>query len=317
MKFIKNFDINLNITNINDIFTKNLDSKLLNLINDKYNNKCYLNSYILNINKIINRSLLESNQNDLNCSFNIYIQFEAECLIYNTNEVILNMEIQEIINNNILLKRNNILALVKNNTDLNKFKKNDKLPIIVGKVKYTVGSDKISINAYPFIPIINENIYYKLSNLSESDFELLNENILKYIQEEETIKLNILKKSKNIWTYFQNLVYPYKIKSDIKSKNTIDILDYINTLKNKSNNSDKLIICLDNKTDISNRFFCIYKEDEIDKYIKNNSYLILYELCKKYYLYLKLINDLSITYNTEKLISENKEIFDIYNKYKK
>ena len=42
-----------------------------------------------------------------------------------------------------------------------------------------------------------------------------------------------------------------------------------------------------------------------------------YELCKKYYLYLKLINDLSINYNSEKEIKSNTKIFDIYNKYKK
>ena len=44
--------------------------------------------------------------------------------------------------------------------------------------------------------------------------------------------------------------------------------------------------------------------------------MIFYELCKKYYLYLKLINDLSILYNTDKLIKDNNNIFDIYIKYK-
>jgi hypothetical protein len=315
MKIIKNFDIILNITNINDIFTKNLDNRLLYLINEKYSNKCYMNSYILKINKILNRSLLESNQNDLNCSFNISIQFEAECLVYNKNEIILNMEIQEIINNNILLKKDKTLALIKNNNDLKSFQKGDKLPIIVGKVKYSLGSDKISINSYPFIPITNEIIYYKISKLSKSDFELLNDNIIKYIHEEEDIKKNILNKKNNTWNYFQELIYPYKKKIESKSKSTIDILKFINNLNNSTDES--FIISLEDKNDISNRLFNIYKEDEINNYIKNNSYLILYELCKKYYLYLKVINDLSIEYSSDKLIKDNKNIFDIYLKYKK
>ena len=71
MKITKIFDITLNINNITDIFTKDINQKLLSLLNKKYKYKCYLSSYILKINKIINRSLLEFNQNDLNCSFNV------------------------------------------------------------------------------------------------------------------------------------------------------------------------------------------------------------------------------------------------------
>lgn len=312
MKFIKIFDIILNINNVNYIFTKNLNEKLIELISEKYYNKCYMNSYITKINKIINRSLLESNQNDLDCSFNISIQFEAECIIYNKNEVILDMEIQEKVNNNIILKKDNILALIKNNSDLIDFKKGSKLPILVGKVKYALGSDKISINSYPFVPIFNDTIYYKIDKLSKEELELLNDNILKYINIEEENKLNILKSKQNTWNYFKELIYPYKNITKI-SEDTIDLLKFIKNIDSYNNS----IISLNDKYDLSNRLLSIHKENNVTNYIKNNSYLILFELYKKYYLYLKLINDLSITYNTKKLITDNQYIFDIYCKYKK
>jgi len=312
MKFIKIFDIILNIDNVNYIFTKNLNDKLIQLISEKYCNKCYMNSYIIKITKIINRSLLESNQNDLNCSFNISIQFEAECIIYNKNEIILDMEIQEKVNNNIIVKKDNILALIKNNSDLVDFKKGYKIPIVVGKVKYTLGSDKISINSYPFVPIFYDTIYYKLDTISKEELDLLNENIIQYIKLEEKNKEDILKNKSNTWDYFKNLVYPYNKISKMPD-NSIDIIKCIENI-DKYNNS---IISLDDKYDLSNRKVGIHKENDINKYIKNNTYLVLFELCKKYYLYLKLINDLSITYNTKKLITDNQYIFDIYNKYKK
>ena len=110
MRITKIFDIILNIDNINIIFSNNIEDQIFNLIEQKYLNKCYLESYIIKINKILNRSLLESNQNNLNCDFIVYIQFEAECIIYSQNEVILNMEIHENINNNIIAKNNYIVT---------------------------------------------------------------------------------------------------------------------------------------------------------------------------------------------------------------
>jgi len=319
MKITKIFDIILNIDNINDIFTKDINQKLLSLIKKKYQYKCYLSSYVLKINKIINRSLLEFNQNDLNCSFNISIQFEAECLVFNKNEVILNMKIQEIVNNNLILKNTTtseineiIIALIKNNQDLSIFSKDDIIPIIVGKVKYSLGSDKITINAYPFIPIISNIIYYQVTGLNKQQLELLQETILPYIEYEEQIKNDLLKTKNNTWDYFKNLVYPYTNKNNIKSKpNMINLMEVINN-SDKYNNK---IIAFDEQYDISNCELCIY--DDHNSYVKINSYMSFYELCKKYYLYLKLINDLSINYNSEKEIKSNTKIFDIYNKYKK
>lgn len=313
MKIIKNFDIILNISDINVIFNKNINDKILELISNKYTNKNYLSSFIIKINKILNRSLIESNQNDLQCSFNIHVQFEAECIVYSTDEVILDMEIQDIKNNKMICKKNNILSLIKNNTELEVFSKNDKIPIRVGKIiKYTTGTDKLTINAYPFIPIIYDPINYKIINCNQTDIDLLNENIIKYILDEEKIKTDIIKNKNNTWKYFNELVYPYKKNNFDKKINTIDLLEYIKN-NNKYTNS---IICLNDRLDLSNRKLILYKESEIDNYISNNSYMILYELCKKYYLHLKLINDLSILYNTEKLIKDNNNIFDIYIKYK-
>lgn len=314
MRINKVFDIILNITDINHIFVKKFDDKLIELLSEKYLNRCFMSSYIVKINKIINRSLLELNQNDLDCSFNISVQFEAECLIYNKNEIILDMEIQEIVNNNIITKKDNILALIKNNQDLSIFKKGDKIPITVGKVKYSLGSDKISINSYPFIPILDNIKYYKINKLDSSEIDLLNDEILNSIKEEENVKLNILKNKNNNWNYFKELIYPYKKNIELKDiKNKVDLLELTKNLDKYENQ----IIEVNDKYDISDRIIILHKENEVNNYIKNNMYLIIYDVLKKYYLNLKLINDLSNIYNTEKLIKENQTIFNIYTKYKK
>jgi hypothetical protein len=323
MIITKIFDIILNINSINDLFISDINNKIITLIENKYKYKCYLSSYILNINKIINRSLLECNQNDLNCSFNLSVQFEAECLIFIKNEVILNMKIHEIINNNIILKNDTsnlydskynlneiIIALIKNNSDMKIFKKNDIIPITVGKVKYTLGSDKITINAYPFIPIIMPNICYQINEINTNQFELLNDNILKYINIEEKRKEQILKENNNTWNYFKELLYPYKNKN----YNTKYEYLLINDLVTNSNQYNNFVVTYDN-IDLSESKLFIDKNAK--QYIKPDSYITLYEICKNYYLYLKLLNDLSIKYNSKKLIDNYNNIFNLYTKYKK
>ncbi len=320
----KIFDVILNITSINDIFNNDINSRLIKLIEQKYKNKCFLNSYILNINKIINRSLLECNQNDLNCSFNLSIQFEATCIIFIKNEVILDMQVSEIINNNMILKNipnsihiispeyklnSIIIALIKQNNDTKLFKKDDIIPIVVGKVKYTLGSDKITINAYPFIPIVEPSMNYFISKLKNQHIELLNEGIISQILVEEKIKTEINSKKNNTWKYFNNLINTDKIIKT--STNTILIKDLINKL----NTLDNTIISIKST---SEGIVNILNTDSNDNYIKIDPYLSIYEILKKYYLYLKLINQLSIKYNSETVINTplNKNIFDLYVKYK-
>jgi len=315
MIITKVFDIIFNINNINDLFNKDINQTILNLLKKKYNGKCFLGVYIIDVIKIINRSLIESNQSNLNGSFNIFIQFEGKCVIYNTNEIIFNMEVKDNINNIISCKGNNVSAIIKTNKINIDFKKGQLIPIIVGKAKFITGSEIIQINSYPLIPIIdNKQIYYKINEISDSIIEKLNESILNYINEEEEIKSNILKSKNNKWNYFSEFLYPYKINKSndlIKKENLVDLLE----LKNIQNS----ILYLDNTLDLSKRLIYKYNNDNdnIIEYIEDDTYLVLYDILKKYYLYLKSINQLSLIYDTNEKIKSNENIFNLYIKYKK
>lgn len=314
MIITKIFDIIFNIDNINDIFNKDINQTILNLIKHKYNGKCFLGVFIIDIIRILNRSLIESNQSNLNGSFNIFIQFEGKCIIYNTNEVICNIEVKDNINNIISCKGSNVSAIIKTNKINFEFKKGQLIPIIVGKAKFVSGSDTIQINSYPLIPIIdNKKVYYKINEISESTIEKLNESIIQYINEEEEVKIDILKNKDNKWEYFSKLLHPFKINKSneiMENDNLIDLLD-LNSLNNS-------ILHLNNELDLSKRLVNIYKEDDkIEEYIEDDAYILLYDLLKKYYYYLKNINQLSITYNNDEKVKSNENIFDLYIKYKK
>ena len=315
MIITKVFDIIFNIDNINDLFNKDINQTILNLVKQKYNGKCFLGVYIMDVNKIINRSLIESNQSNLNGSFNIFIQFEGKCVSYNTNEVIFDMEVKDNINNIISCKGDNVSAIIKTNKINIDFKKGQLIPIIVGKAKFISGSDMIQINSYPLIPIIDsKQIYYKINEISETIIEKLNESIIQYINEEEEIKLNISKSKDNKWNYFSDFLYPHKVNISneiIKKGNIVDLLDF-KSLQNS-------ILYLDNIIDVSKRLINKYNHDDanITEYIEEDTYVVLYDILKKYYLYLKNINQLSLLYDTNEKIKSNENIFNLYIKYKK
>lgn len=315
MIITKVFDIIFNIDNINDIFNKDINQTILNLVKKKYNGKCFLGVYIIDAIKIINRSLIESNQSNLNGSFNIFIQFEGKCIIYDTNEVIFNMEVKDNINGIISCKSENISAIIKTNKINFDFKKGQLIPIIVGKAKFITGSEIIQINSYPLIPIIdNKQIYYKINEISQIVIEKLNESIIQYINEEEEVKSNIIKSKDNKWNYFSEFLYPYKVNKSndiIKKGNIVDLLDF-KSIENS-------ILYLDNSLDVSKRLINKYNHDDnnITEYMEEDTYLVLYNILKKYYLYLKNINQLSLLYDTNEKIKSNENIFNLYIKYKK
>ncbi len=302
----KIFDVKINIDNINIIFSKDINAVILDIITKKFINKCYLETYILKINSIVNRSLIETDPSNLNGLLYVCVQFEAECIVYSNGEVILGMTIKNIINNSISLTNDYCHGIIKMKKNITVFKKDQVIPVYVGKAKFDPGSDKITVNAYPFIPLIKDQVYYKITLISDETKEKLHD-ILNMINIEEEHKKTILSRKENKWDYFDNLVYPFNKDLSKGKKNTEDILN-IDKLQNS-------IISFDPEINKSNRL--IVKYDTANEYIESNSFEMLYDIYKTYYLHIQLINNLSEIYSTDAIINENKNIFELYSKYKK
>ena len=159
----------------------------------------------------------------------------------------------------------------------------------------------------------HKNIYYKISRLTETDKNKLNEKIINYINNEELIKKEILNIKNNKWEYFNEMVFPYKNNiSDtiIKKNKMVDLLELEN-LENK-------IILQHNEIDMSKRMICTFANDDknVNAYLEYDNFEMLYPIFKKYYLFIKLINDLSKIYDTDEKIKLSSNVFDLYIKYK-
>ena len=320
MIYIKNFEKLITINDVNIIYSINIDQILLNKLKDTFENKCYKSCFILSVDNIIKRSNLNCNNKDLNASVNISIMFQATILQYDIYDIINNVKIITITDDKIICQTNNASILIKSDKNLNTLKVNQIISIRVGKCSYTTGESKISITAFPFIPIIENDIYYILNELTNEQKHILqNSYIIQKINEEEDIKNNILKNKKNKWNYFCNLLYIYKntkklnknIKEidlfnfNLKGTNIISLLNYQN-ISNK-----KLGLLINNNINNNQSYF----GSDINP-ISENSLTIYNILLTKYYKHLKCINELSNIYSNSDVFDNHLNVFDIYIKYK-
>jgi hypothetical protein len=324
----KIFETQINLTDINDIFNNNLDELLVNKLNNQYVNKCYKSSYILSINKIINRSIPTINKRSLAAYINIYIVFEASVLHYDFLDIILDNEVIDTSNSRIICKSENKSILINNkNKILDSIKVNQLIPIIVGKCSYTLYKNTISINSYPFIPILENknNIYYIIDQLTNDDIELLNSTIILDINNEIKLKNDILKVKNNKWEYFNKLLYPYK---ELKYNKNIPYIEDNDLLKLNSYG----IVSLLNEQPLIEHNISVVNYDKYKKNNKNgvnNEYngsidnpisenaLVIYQIYLiKFYKHLKLLRELTESYQDEDKFNTNQNVFDIYEKNK-
>lgn len=311
MFYKREFTVDFNIDNIKNIQNvDNIDLYLIDQLKNVYEKVCFKNCFIYSITKIKNKSFYDI-LNNLYAYITIKITFECIIVKYDKFEIINNVKITEISNDKIICEGENISVFIKMNEKLNTYVKNQIIPIVVGKSNYNTGKSEIPINAYPFVPTFEKNKYFKIELLTEDEKNKLNETVINQIKIEEK-KINEMKKNKGkIIEYFEKLVYPYKKDKSKEIDKDTEIVDLFNM-------NFKGIVFQSNYDNGKDHKIRIFKNDNVDiNYICDKSINIYYILFYNYLKYLILIQDLSNTYNTEKLIEDNKNIFDLYESFKK
>jgi hypothetical protein len=196
----------------NIILSKNRDTMILNILKEKFEGKCYSSCYILNVIKIIRRSLIYCNEN-LDANFNVNISFEAKVIVYQVNEIINNCEIIKKEQSGIIHGKTEYGGVQLNiQQNMAIFNTGEKTPIIVKNLRYNINQTEISILAIPFIPIEYDVIFYKTTNdLASDDYDKL-----KKLTEQIGELDNQIKKLDNqklkIFNFFKDIIINYKLK---------------------------------------------------------------------------------------------------------
>ena len=215
----------MDTNDIKVIYASNHDEAILNLLKDRYQNKCFKSCYILDL-KIIRRSPLISNFDRAGGYYHFDYEMLVDGIVYDQYEVITDCKILAITSDGTTSMGSKYAAIgINSQNTLQTYTVGKIVPVRVLHCKYELTINKISVTAIPFIPIISptSGVRYSIS-LESSDKEEISLLLNKLNSELELLDLEDHK----LVNRFKEIYYPYTKEHKMKSK---DILIDINDIK--------------------------------------------------------------------------------------
>lgn len=301
----KIISIRLTLTDVNDIYKKNSTNHLLQIVRNKYTKKIFQNCFIDYIESIKERSFCSIDRKNLSAPVNVNVKFEARCIIPSQYEVINGMKIIAIddIRNCIICENDVYLTYIQRNSKLELLKIDDVIPVRIGTTRMTPLNEKITMSAFPFVPLIPsfDTKIYNISKIENNEYQIL-ENMINKIKNELTKQSKYDKKKLE---YLKKMFYPFRDTKQSKNKQ-VDMLDVKNFNKNNNLSFDISNEAYDGKLTIHSENVCVETANSVDIY---NIWLT------EYYKYIVAINEMYELYNSD--FKKYEHIFNIYTSHKK
>lgn len=332
----KTLETTLNLSDPNDVYTKNFDELCIAKLSDKYVNKCFNSCYVVKILRIIKRSYRYMKET-LDGGSLTDIKFEALVLVYQKGDIINNCRIIKKEPNGIVHACSKFAGIqFKQSQNYEIYKEDDIVPVIVKKIRYNVNQTAVTVSAHPFTPIPNiENdylIFYKIKgNMSNDELNIIKD-LLKQLSDITTIIKNASTAHKKIYKFFADLIYPYKKEYDYEKILKSKKISFDQNLQNETDIvylpiTKTLIGSASNVT--KNMFYSIKSNDfdelklssqlkntpYADKYqvIEESPYLIFMSMINKHMKNLNTLKEFIETYNTFSDVQKYREIWKLYN----
>jgi DNA-directed RNA polymerase subunit E'/Rpb7 len=206
----------------NDIYTLNINAMLMKMLSLRYKGKCFQSMLIMSINKIIKYSQIYLVDNRLDGAAYINVQFEVSGLVLIKGEVIHGCRAVEINNSGVIVDSETVGGLLHNNTKnniINIIKKDQFVPVIVELARYTPNQNKITIRGTPYIPIVQPDVFYNITEPTSLEDMSKLDLLLKDLSEEMKIHNELMTKNEKPYDYFKEIMYPYKTVQKFKQTN--------------------------------------------------------------------------------------------------
>lgn len=309
MRFITQLELNITITDTNAMYATNYEQMLLDHARQLYSGKCRDGQYIESIDGIAKRSLPNLIRRDLQAKVRVYVAVEATVIRYDPYDFVTGVKIKKIIpsgkisNFDMLECRNDhVVALMRVNEGVGKFKIGDVIPIRVGQVMYKIDNTHILINGFPCLPHVPEPIAYQIN-------EIDNETKAYYAKMVEPLLAHELarkeKLNQTMWKEMAHRMHPYK---------------KVNPVRKGSRDMTKPH-ALANGT-----YFCDYQSDlgelkvtsapEGIPILQETAKVALTRLAVHFIKWIEMINDLVEEYPDEKAIATHSHIWDAFSNAK-
>jgi hypothetical protein len=201
------------------------DNNLKNMIIDRYQGRCLRQSYILEVLNIIKYSDCVINQDGAPDFGIINVIFEAMVIIYTPGEIINGCKV---ISNEptspIICSTQYTDIVISRDPILNSVQPNQLISVRVHKIKYTIGSSKITVGAVPLLPSKVPTLYEYVPAPLPEDFGNYIANITNNIRD---ILADSEKLPQTNYSFFRLLLHPYKEEQKVSKDIHTNLLQLV------------------------------------------------------------------------------------------
>lgn len=314
MIIIKIIELGLNVQDCIGLYTD--PDNIKQILIDRYEGQCYASCYITQINKIRKISECVINQ-DGNPTFGtISIVCEVTAIVYARGEIINGCVVQNRGEKGVIVASTNVASiLISPHPLLESIVEKQIISVRVGAARYNRGATRISVNALPFLPK-QVAPTYRVEPFNIKASSALFEDVLRRIGEEEAEVATLKTENGKAWDTFDQLLYVYREpRAAPVGSQVLDVRKIAaEGIKNKT------YLCRDPCLNLSSPNVCSYSDSTLPlgssavSDLTGDSVILL--LLEDYCAHLRTIREMIGLYNTEKLITDHRNLWQIFRKIK-
>lgn len=307
------------------LYSGDIYAVVIDNLKQRFEGYCYMSCLVLEVLEIQQKSNFVFSRQRHDGSASCNVQFRVRGIVIKKHEMLHDCVVKKIDKDGHIICKNKYSAVyIRASKALQTIKQGQTIVALAGLVNYNLFKPAISVNALPFIPIIDRSsdvIYtVQVSNTTGIVNKMLD-------QMENEIKQN-QSLDKDVYAFFLDLLYPYETKKRYdKDKASTKTLSQIasSTSGTKLNLSqpdwlpmDKPVVLSYDKVESED----VLGTDELkatgDGIVVSENYeAIMGYMVHKYIEHMVTIRKLCTTYSTMELVKANGNVWDIYRRHRR
>lgn len=305
------------------LYSNDIDAVVMDNLKQRFEGKCYMSCLILEILEVQMRSNFIFSKHRQDGSATCSVRVNVRGIAIKKHEILHDCVVKKIDKDGHIICKNQYSAVyIKASKVLQTIKQGQTIIALAGLVRYKMFESAISVNALPFIPIVDE--------LSTVIYTVVVSNTPLMVGMLESMEVEIKKNEsidKDVYSFFIELLYPYKTKK--KFDQNKELAKSINSIVEDKNGKtitisqpdyipmDTPLVLIHDKVDAEN----VLGTDQLQAVdggilITENYESIMGLIIHKYIEHMLTIRKLCESYSTMELVKSNNNIWEIYRQHR-
>jgi hypothetical protein len=324
MIITKNIQTKVHIDDSSLLYSGDIDAVVMDNLKQRFEGVCYMSCLVLEVVEIQQRSNFVFSKQKQDGSASCNVRMTVRGIVIKKHEMLHECVVKKIDKDGHIICKNKYSAVyIRASNALQTIKEGQTIVALAGLVKYKLFKSAISVNALPFIPIIDPTASVIYIVVVKHTNNIVKKTLVKM---EEEIEKN---KSLNgeVYAFFINLIYPYNSKK--KYNNNGAATKSLESIANATNGT-KLTISQPDWLPYDEPSVLVHNEVEAKDYldtdelqatddgivITENYETVVGYMIHKYLEHMVTIRQLCTTYNTIDIVNENSNIWNIYKRHR-